>query len=733
MCYHGSMGQSDLDILEIKNARDSEEAIAVMEQIFAAIGTEKQQGFLERIFGPKKKDRWQSFEIVVEKSAIRFLIALPQEETAFLESQLVAQYPKLLLAHTEDYYPRLVAGPHAIAQFSLMNAFYYPMKTYKDVRDIDLLASVVGRMATMKTGESAAISFRVSPAGTGWQRTASRVVSNGIPDPNMAGRVKTHPHARLIESKTNQIGFSVVGRIIVSAASVEDAERVLATLAGSYGVFTLGEGNGITTTKPLPWQKKNIEQSLLLRSSKGAPKQQIYGASELASLWHPPGMLLSGVRNIVWGERLAGEAPENLPVVAETEEAKKEINYFARTEFRNKKTIFGIKREDRRKHIYIVGKTGTGKSTTIANMAINDMKNGEGLAVIDPHGDLIDVLLDYIPSQRINDVVLLDPSDSEYPFHINPLEIKQSAHRELVASGIVSIFYKLYHYSWGPRLEYILRNSILTLLYVPDSTLLSIPELLTNDKFREKVVANLEDHVLKNFWLNEFNKMTPQMRSESIMPILNKVGQFLSSQTIRNIVGSSKSTIDLEDMMNEGKIILVNLSQGKLGEDNSALLGAMLITKIQLAAMNRVYHAEENRKDFYLYVDEFQNFATNSFIKILSEARKYRLNLTLANQYIGQIDEDVQKAIFGNAGSIVSFCVGAGDARPLSSEFGMKYKEEQLVQLGNYQIVLKLSIDNHTSPPFAATTLPLPESFNQSREKIIRSSRERYTKKITSR
>jgi type IV secretory pathway TraG/TraD family ATPase VirD4 len=226
--------------------------------------------------------------------------------------------------------------------------------------------------------------------------------------------------------------------------------------------------------------------------------------------------------------------------------------------------------------------------------------------------------------------------------------------------------------------------------------------------------------------------MSPQMKSESTMPILNKVGQFLSSQTIRNIVGSPKSTVDLEDMMNEGKIILVNLSQGKLGEDNSALLGAMLITKIQLAAMNRVYNAEKDRKDFYLYVDEFQNFATNSFIKILSEARKYRLNLTLANQYIGQIDEEVQKAIFGNAGSIVSFCVGAGDARPLSQEFGMKYKEEELVQLGNYQILLKLSIDNHTSNPFSATTLPLPRAFNQNREKIIRSSRERYTKKIES-
>ena len=334
-----------------------------------------------------------------------------------------------------------------------------------------------------------------------------------------------------------------------------------------------------------------------------------------------------------------------------------------------------------------------------------------------------------MPSHRINDVAYLDPSDIEYPFHLNPLEVKNTAYRELVSSGIVSIFYKLYHLSWGPRLEYILRNTILTLTSVPNSTLLQVPEILTNEHYRFKVVEKMTDQVLKNFWINEFAKMSPQMRSEAVSPILNKVGQFLSSQTIRNIVGSPTSTVDLEDMMNQGKIVLVNLSQGKLGEDSSALLGAMIITKIQLAAMNRVYVAEGERRDFYLYVDEFQNFATTSFIKILSEARKYRLDLTLANQYIGQIDEDVQKAIFGNAGSIVSFSVGATDARILAKEFGLRYTEEELVGLGNYEAVVKLSIDNQTTSPFSGKTLPLPKSRNQNREKVIRSSRERYGRK----
>ncbi|MFH0749881.1 MAG: DUF87 domain-containing protein [Candidatus Gottesmanbacteria bacterium] len=720
----------DFVVVEIKNTRDSEETPLAMEQVFAAMGSGKPQGLMSRLLQGKSKESWLSFEIVAVDSAIHFYLVTTKTTRAYIESQLTAQYPKLAITETKDVISRLFETARAVTQLVLASPFYYPLKTYKDVRDIDLLSSVLGCLAKLHKDQSAAIQIRVVPAGASWQRHAASVVSHGIPDPSFPGRTKNHPQARLIEGKTNQVGFQTTIRVVATGASQEAAQSTLQTVAGTFGVFGLGEGNTLVTNKPAFWQRKKLETAMVDRSGAFAPKFHVFGASELASLWHPPGLLLSAIKNISWGATLTGEAPENLPIATDNEEDKKKINFFARTEFKNKPTTFGIKSDDRRKHLYVVGKTGTGKSTMIANMAINDMRNHEGMAVVDPHGDLTDALLDYIPSFRLNDIAYLDPSDVAHPFHLNPLELKNPAHRELVASGIVSIFYKLYHYSWGPRLEYILRNCILTLLYVPNSTLLAIPEILTNDRYREKIVMQLPDQVLKNFWINEYNKLSPQMRSESIMPILNKVGQFLSSQTIRNIVGSPKSTIDLEEMMNKGKIILVNLSQGKLGEDNSALLGAMIITKIQLAAMNRVYEAEHARKDFYLYVDEFQNFATSSFIKILSEARKYRLNLTLANQYIGQIDEDVQNAIFGNAGSIVSFCVGATDARPLAREFGLKYKEEELVQLGNYQIVLKLSIDNHTSSPFSATTLPLPRSHNQSREKVIRASRERYTKTI---
>lgn len=723
--------ESSLVVLEVRNSRESEETPAAMEQVFAAIGTTAPKGIFAKLFG-KRTDRFFSFEIVVVNSAIHFFIVLPASLRAFVESQITAQYPKVILQEVQDYAVDFTTRPHAIGQLVLGNSYYFPLKTYKDVRDIDLLSGILGQLAKISAGEAVAIQLRVSPVSASWQRAAAGVLARGVPDPNSTtGRTKAHPYARLIETKINQTGFTAAIRILTSAQGVKRAQELLHTVSGTFGVYALGEGNSLLLSEPAFWQRKKLVGGFVGRDGKPGARFQVLGVMELASLWHPPGLSLSAIKNISWGATLTGEAPENLPVVSENQKEETTINFFAKTEYKNTPTTFGIKHDDRRKHLYIVGKTGTGKSTTIANMAINDMRNGEGLAVIDPHGDLSDILLDFIPSHRINDVAYLDPSDFAHPFRLNPLEVKNPSYKELVASGIVSIFYKLYYFSWGPRLEYILRNAILTLLSVPNATFLDVPELLTNDAYRAKIIEKLTDRVLKNFWINEFGKMSAQMRTEATSPILNKVGQFLSSQTIRNIVGSPQSTIDLEDMMNQGKIVIVNLSQGKLGEDSSALLGAMVITKLQLASMNRVYLPEEERRDFYLYVDEFQNFATRSFIKILSEARKYRLNLTLANQYIGQIEEDVQKAIFGNAGSIISFGVGATDARILSKEFGGKYEEQDLVGLGNYQIILKLAIDNHTSSPFAATTLPLPSSKNQNREKVIRSSRERYTKKVS--
>jgi CxxC-x17-CxxC domain-containing protein len=408
-----------------------------------------------------------------------------------------------------------------------------------------------------------------------------------------------------------------------------------------------------------------------------------------------------------------------------------EITLFGETTFRNKNQKFGIKTDDRRRHMYLIGKTGMGKSTILENMIIDDIRAGKGLAIVDPHGDLAEKIIEYIPTERINDVVYFNPADFEYPIAFNVVEHVEPHLRHLVSSGLVGVFKKLWADSWGPRLEYILRNSILAILDYPGATLLAVLRMFSDKEFRKKVREKIQDPVVKSFWEKEFPGYAEKFASEAVAPIQNKVGQFLSTSLIRNIIGQVKSSIDIRQIMDEGKILIMNLSKGRIGEDSSMLLGAMMITKIQLAAMSRVDILEKDRKDFYLYVDEFQNFTSDSFANILSEARKYRLNLILAHQYIEQLNEVVRYAVFGNVGTLVVFRVGAQDAEELVKEFTPVFLEEDLVNLPKYEFYLKLMIDGIASDPFSARGL-WPKSEEEKTgnlEKVIKVSRERYAKK----
>ncbi len=405
-----------------------------------------------------------------------------------------------------------------------------------------------------------------------------------------------------------------------------------------------------------------------------------------------------------------------------------EIAVFAQTTFRNEFKKFGIKTDDRRRHMYLIGKTGMGKSTVLENMIIDDIRAGRGVAVVDPHGDLAEKIMQYIPAERVKDVVYFNPADMEYPIAFNVVEQVEHHLQHLVASGLIGVFQKLWADSWGPRLEYILRNAILAILDFPGSTLLGVVRMLSDKAYRKRVVSNIKDPVVKAFWEKEFASYADKFASEAVSPIQNKVGQFLSSALMRNIVGQVKSSIDLRDIMDNGKILIMNLSKGRIGEDNSALLGAMMITKIQLAAMSRVDIPEKERRDFYLYIDEFQNFSTDSFANILSEARKYRLDLILAHQYIEQLTEKVKPAVFGNVGTMISFRVGASDAEELAKEFMPTFNEEDLVNLPKYEMYLKLMIDGITSAPFSARGLPplTDEERTGQEENTIRFSREKY-------
>ncbi|MGE5425717.1 MAG: CxxC-x17-CxxC domain-containing protein [Bacillota bacterium] len=405
-----------------------------------------------------------------------------------------------------------------------------------------------------------------------------------------------------------------------------------------------------------------------------------------------------------------------------------DIAVFAQTTFRNQFKKFGIKTDDRRRHMYLIGKTGMGKSTIQENMIVGDIRAGHGLAVVDPHGDLAEKIIEYIPEERIKDVVYFNPADMDYPIAFNVLEQVEPHLRHLVASGLLGVFQKLWADSWGPRLEYILRNAILAILDFPGSTLLGVVRMLSDKAYRKRVVSNIKDPVVKAFWEKEFASYADKFASEAVSPIQNKVGQFLSSSLMRNIIGQVKSAINIREIMDEGKILIMNLSKGRIGEDNSALLGAMMITKIQLAAMSRVDMPEKERKDFYLYIDEFQNFSTDSFANILSEARKYHLNLILAHQYIEQLSEKVKPAVFGNVGTMVSFRVGATDAEELAKEFAPVFTEEDLVNLPKYEMYLKLMIDGVASSPFSAKGLPplTDEEKTYNVDKVVAASREKY-------
>lgn len=719
---------NNLSHLQIRNPKDDETPIESGTQIFAS---------LLPSFIPLWK-RWYlhpktyAFEIYLIAQTLYFYVTTPSQSETLISSLVSSSFPTSTVKKTSDPMNIIFKSKRlAVGEVALNSYSYFPTKTYFDFKDVDPLSALLGFLSKQPAYLKFAVQIAITPAYFAWADAAVSAARHLTYD-ETADKYAQNPQKLLIMKKASFQGGKAVIRLLVgSTQDSVDPYQYLTQLAGTFGSFSLGEGNQYVFKKRIFFKNWLLDRMKSRKITYFERQGQILNAQELATIWHPPGYLLAGIKNMAWGKTLLGEPPENLPVVDSTnEETKKDINFFAKAEFKNKETIFGIKTEDRRKHVYIIGKTGVGKSTLIANMAIDDIRKDRGVGIIDPHGDLSETILDFIPKRRMNDVVYLEPFDTERPFSLNVLEIKNKQQKDLVASGIVSIFYKLYKDSWGPRLEYILRNVILTLLEAPGATLVDILALLSNPDYRKKVVRELHDPVLKDFWEKEFAKMPDRLKAEAISPIQNKVGQFVTSKMIRNIIGRTKSSIDLEQIMNEGKILILNLSQGKLGEDNTALLGAMLITQIQLAAMNRSFIKEEARKDFFLYVDEFQNFATQSFIKILSEARKYRLSLTLANQYIEQLDEEVTRAIFGNVGTLMSFVVGARDAYVLTREYAEIYSENDLVSLGKYEAVLKLSIDGMTSAPFPVTTLPLPAMKNDNKEKIIKLSKEKYGRKV---
>ena len=757
MAWFRSLKFTTLRILVPKN---NEKTPLAAEQMFAALhGIFRKDKTLQDYF---------SFEIASREKYIQFYAHVPVHLKEFVEGQIYSQYPTAEIAEVDDYVleekENIEKGKLKLAgtEVSLTNLDVYPIKTFPNF-EVDPLAAITGVLSKVDKSEEIWIQILAKPVSDSWHAKSLshvRAVKGGMVSregvaigifqaflrflsgvfatiltgvtPPSSKEEAAKAEVKLggsqeealkgAETKSTKLGFETKIRIIAFAPEEAICHSKLLSTIAAFKQFNLINLNGFQASEVA----SDLNFYELYRWRAFLEEGFILNIEELASIFHLPNISVE-TPNLVWAGSKKGEPPANLPI--EENVPSEELTLLAATDYRHMKHKFGIKTSDRRYHVYAMGKTGTGKSTLLENMVIDDMREGRGVAVVDPHGDLIKHLLNYIPEERVNDVILFTPADRLYPIGFNVLENVDPDLKSIVASGVVGIFKKIFGESWGPRLEYILRNTILALLDYPDATMLGITKILVDQDFRNRVVEKIQDPVIKDFFINEYEKYDQKFRTEAIAPIQNKVGQFLSSTTIRNIVGQPKSTINMEEIMNQGKILFLDLSIGEIGEDSSALLGAMMITKIQLAAMRRATMPEEERRDFYLYVDEFQNFATESFATILSEARKYRLNLIMTNQYIAQVPEEVIAAVFGNIGTLICFRVGAPDAAVLKQEFVPVFEEVDLVNLDNYHVYIKMSIDGITCPAFSALTLPPDKRQNFNQEKIIQHSRGVYSKR----
>jgi len=757
----------DYDILEIKVPRGISKS---QELEVAPLGAEHMFASLHGLLREKHADQEQfTFEFVSDGSGIRFYSAVPKNISKFVESQIYAQYPEAQISKVKDYVRDSFSdGKYKSATLSLAKEDFFPIKTFRDF-EIDPLAAITSALGEVNIGEDVWFQLVLRPVPDVWQQdgydyVSSVLAGNSYKPPSiitelpkaifsevghivsnifmsLLGRMEEDVYSggsssivslssaqelevKSIESKLSKMGFDATIRILAHADTDERADSLLRSVVASMKQFSTAHLNGfVSNTKSNDADTYNGYKDRLFSED----ALVLLNIEELASIYHLPSGSVE-TPGVSWVSARSAEPPENIPT--------EDCNYIGTTYFRDKKIKFGIsnKDEDRVRHMYLVGKTGTGKSTYFKNMIMQDIKSGVGVGVVDPHGELIEDILEYIPEERIDDVVIIDPSDTQNPVGVNVLEMSDKSQKNLMASALVSSMKQQFDYSWGPRLEYLLNYAVLTLLEVPGTTMLGITRLLNDMNYQNYILHFIKDPVVRDFWDEEYKAMRGNQRliTEAVAPIQNKINRFLSSTTIRNILGQRNSTVDFWDIMNNQKILLLNLSKGRIGTDNANLLGALLISRIQFMAMQRVKIPQEQRKPFYLYVDEFQNFAGGNFESILSESRKYRLALHLTHQYTSQLPEDLLSAVLGNVGTIASFSLGAPDARALESEFSPFFDENDLISLMKFQIYIKLMIDGQTSKPFSATIFkPWIESERvvektSNKQAAIKKSREKY-------
>lgn len=742
-----NMPSSVLLVLEVPRDNDKKELAA--EQMFASL-----HGILRPSKDVQLSGHLQehlSFEIAAIGDRIRFYVWVPAHLQNFVEGQIYAQYPSVQIYKIpDDYTNRDFTGKIiSTTEISLADNEMLPIKTFTSF-EVDPLAAITATLSKLgDDSEEVWIQIITRPIDDKWHRKGvsfSNSIKNGgelftssswiaqvfatlwrppeyrTTTVELSERDKSRLSAA--EEKSRKLGYRVKIRLVYIGHSKTAARLRTQAIIGAFKQYNSTNLNRFIT-------KSSSQDPLKLQEYRARffiDKGFILNTEELASLFHLPHTNVE-TPNIVWASSKTAEPPANLPTT--NGKLVKDVSPFGLTRFRGYKIQFGTKRVDRSRHMYIIGQTGVGKSGLLELLTLSDIFEKQGFAIIDPHGDYATSTMRFIPKNRIQDVVYFNPADTQFPIGFNPLEFTDPSMKSHVSSELVGVLKRMFVDSWGPRLEYILRYTILALLDYPEATMLDITRMLTDKKFRTQVIELITDPVVRNFWTIEFASWNDRFASEAVAPVLNKVGAFVANPMIRNIIGQPKSTFNIRQIMDNGQILIVNLSRGLVGEDNASILGALLITKIQLAAMSRADIPNiEDRRPFYLYVDEFQNFATDSFAVILSEARKYGLNLTVANQYIGQMPITVRDAVFGNVGSIISFRSGADDAPTLKKYFEPQFDDQDIQQLNNRQFLASLSIDGEKASPFSAETLKIPQSSYNHSGDIVEHSRVTYTNPV---
>ncbi len=746
---------SVLLMLEIPRENDKKELAA--EQLFASLhGILRDRQELKNSGGVQEH---LSFEIVSTAGQIRFYVWTPKILQNFVEGQIYSQYPTVqIYKMNEDYCDdRSKYQVTYMAEMGLTEAEALPIKTF-DNFEVDPLAGITGTLAKLDPDnkEEMWIQILTRPIPDDWHKNTTdrwiRRVKSGWKSfgtnidwswaieaiaalfrppaggTNSGEKVELSERAKTqiakAEEKATKLGYEVKIRLVYLGRSQTDAKLNMQALVGTFKQYNSTNLNGFRQIGG-SFNRNDLEAYKLRQFTGGG---FILNISELASVYHLPHTSVE-TPNIVWATSKTAEPPAQLPIMTGEQATDENISAFGLTNFRGINHQFGLYRRDRSRHVYIIGQTGAGKSGMLELLALSDVFYNQGYCIIDPHGDFAIDNLRFVPESRVEDVVYFNPADTAYPVAFNPLEVTDPAKKPNICSEVIGVLKRMFGDSWGPRLEHILRYTLLALLDRPETTLLDISRLLTDKDFRKETLEYCKDVTVLQFWKHEFGQWNEKQVNESIAPVLNKVGAFTANPIIRNIVGQPKSSFDIRKIMDEGKILVVNLSKGLIGEDNAGILGSFLVTKVQLAAMSRSdIPLVEDRRPFYLYVDEFQNFATDSFAVILSEARKYGLNLTIANQYVAQMGETVRDAVFGNVGTTISFRVSPDDAPILAKQFEPTFEESDIIQLNNRNFVISMIINGEKVPAFSAKTLSLPDTPKDNFDKIVAHSRENYAR-----